>query len=161
PSPASTRAPASPRVAPSSTGVPDEPALPEAPALAGLTIPAADQTIIAPLTALAEAILMLRSVDHPRVAEASCVISRAGEALFTSLGGLSVVAPMAEDPFSHLLDAPAQLSDAGRPRARILVAEDNAVNQKLMLRMLEKRGHSVVIAATGREALEVLEREPF
>jgi len=37
---------------------------------------------------------------------------------------------------------------------RILVAEDNVVNQKLIVRMLEKRGHEVVVASNGREAVE-------
>jgi two-component system sensor histidine kinase/response regulator len=40
---------------------------------------------------------------------------------------------------------------------RILVAEDNTVNQKLVARLLEKRGHSVSIVANGREALDSLE----
>jgi len=44
---------------------------------------------------------------------------------------------------------------------RILLAEDNEVNQKLAVRLLEKRGHSVAVANNGREALEWLEREPF
>jgi signal transduction histidine kinase/DNA-binding response OmpR family regulator len=44
---------------------------------------------------------------------------------------------------------------------RILVAEDNAVNQKVSMRLLEKRGHSVVIAATGREAIDTLETSHF
>ncbi|HET6142875.1 MAG TPA: response regulator [Candidatus Acidoferrales bacterium] len=44
---------------------------------------------------------------------------------------------------------------------RVLLAEDNAVNQRLAVRLLEKRGHSVVVAANGREALEVLERDSF
>jgi CheY-like chemotaxis protein len=47
---------------------------------------------------------------------------------------------------------------AGR---RILLAEDNPVNQKLAARLLEKRGHTVVIAADGREALAALDKEPF
>jgi len=42
---------------------------------------------------------------------------------------------------------------------RILVAEDNPVNQKLTLRLLEKRGHTVFLANNGIEALTVLERE--
>jgi PAS domain S-box-containing protein len=44
---------------------------------------------------------------------------------------------------------------------RVLLAEDNAVNQKLAVRMLEKRGHAVVVAANGREALAELERGAF
>ena len=44
---------------------------------------------------------------------------------------------------------------------RILVAEDNAVNQRLARRLLEKRGHTVVVAADGREALRALDRENF
>ena len=44
---------------------------------------------------------------------------------------------------------------------RILVAEDNAVNQKLVARLLEKRGHSVKVVANGREALDSLEQESY
>lgn len=43
----------------------------------------------------------------------------------------------------------------------ILVAEDNAVNQRLLLRLLEKKGHSVRIATNGREALEFFSKERF
>ena len=39
----------------------------------------------------------------------------------------------------------------------ILVAEDNAVNQRVAKRMLEKSGHTVKIARTGREALAAVE----
>ena len=46
-------------------------------------------------------------------------------------------------------------------RLKILVAEDNLVNQRLAARLLEKKGHRVEIVANGREAVEALEKEPF
>jgi CheY-like chemotaxis protein len=42
---------------------------------------------------------------------------------------------------------------------RILLAEDNVVNRKLAVRLLEKRGHQVVVAENGVEVLEALEHE--
>ena len=42
-----------------------------------------------------------------------------------------------------------------------LVADDNAVNQRLIARLLEKRGHNVVLAQNGREALQTLKRQQF
>jgi signal transduction histidine kinase/CheY-like chemotaxis protein len=42
---------------------------------------------------------------------------------------------------------------------RILLAEDNAVNRTLAIRALERRGHTVLVARNGREALEILTRE--
>jgi CheY-like chemotaxis protein len=44
---------------------------------------------------------------------------------------------------------------------RVLLAEDNQVNQRLAARLLEKRGHRVSLAANGREALEALEKGRF
>jgi PAS domain S-box-containing protein len=44
---------------------------------------------------------------------------------------------------------------------RILLAEDNIINQKLAERLLEKRGHTVVVAADGHQALAALDKEPF
>jgi signal transduction histidine kinase/CheY-like chemotaxis protein len=44
---------------------------------------------------------------------------------------------------------------------RILLAEDNPVNQKLVVRLLEKQGHQVVVRSNGREALRALEEGPF
>ncbi|HLJ85285.1 MAG TPA: response regulator [Candidatus Angelobacter sp.] len=44
---------------------------------------------------------------------------------------------------------------------RILLAEDNDINQRLAVSLLEKMGHSVVIAKNGREALDKMEEETF
>jgi CheY-like chemotaxis protein len=43
----------------------------------------------------------------------------------------------------------------------ILLAEDNVVNQLLMQRLLNKRGHRVTIADTGKAVLAALERDSF
>jgi CheY-like chemotaxis protein len=48
------------------------------------------------------------------------------------------------------------LREAGHT-GRILIVEDNAVNQLLAMRLLEKCGHTVVVARNGREALAILE----
>jgi CheY-like chemotaxis protein/HPt (histidine-containing phosphotransfer) domain-containing protein len=52
-----------------------------------------------------------------------------------------------------------QAADSGA-RLRILLAEDHPVNQKLAVRLLEKQGHEVVVASTGREALVALGMRP-
>ena len=48
-----------------------------------------------------------------------------------------------------------------RTRLKILLAEDNQLNQVLAKRLLEKRGHSVVVAENGRAAIEELDRQSF
>ncbi|MHB1421945.1 MAG: PAS domain S-box protein [Gemmataceae bacterium] len=55
---------------------------------------------------------------------------------------------------------PAPPRRAGRA-LRVLLAEDNLVNQMLAVRLLEKQGHTIVVAATGREAVESVARQPF
>ncbi len=48
-----------------------------------------------------------------------------------------------------------------RKKIHILVAEDNLVNQKLVVRILEKAGYSVKVANDGEEALEGLKKGHF
>jgi protein-histidine pros-kinase len=48
----------------------------------------------------------------------------------------------------------------GRPLS-VLVAEDNAVNQVLVTKLLEKAGHKVTVVGNGREAVECFGRERF
>jgi PAS domain S-box-containing protein len=68
-----------------------------------------------------------------------------------ALGAQRVTAPQAETvvPASHV-----------RP-LRVLLAEDNVINQHYAVRLLEKRGHTVLVAADGKQALEALARETF
>ena len=44
---------------------------------------------------------------------------------------------------------------------RILLAEDNLINQKVVRRMLEKQNHLIAVAANGREVLAALEQQTF
>jgi CheY-like chemotaxis protein len=44
---------------------------------------------------------------------------------------------------------------------RILLAEDNQINQLVARRLLEKQGHTVTIAGNGHEAVKLLDREDF
>jgi signal transduction histidine kinase/DNA-binding response OmpR family regulator/HPt (histidine-containing phosphotransfer) domain-containing protein len=52
-------------------------------------------------------------------------------------------------------------SSARSRRLRILLVEDNTVNQMLATILLEKRGHEVIVAGNGKEALAACERQDF
>jgi two-component system sensor histidine kinase/response regulator len=60
---------------------------------------------------------------------------------------------------------PRKTAGVSRPRParplRVLVAEDNPVNQQVAVGMLERAGHTAMVVSQGREALAALEREPF
>ena len=61
--------------------------------------------------------------------------------------------------------APASLDldpeQAARHPLRILLAEDNVVNQKLATRLLSRMGYEADLAANGLEAIEAVERQPY
>ena len=54
-----------------------------------------------------------------------------------------------------------QLEDVPSGPLRILLAEDNTINQHLARRLLEGRGHVVVVANNGREAVSLSEQQDF
>jgi CheY-like chemotaxis protein len=66
------------------------------------------------------------------------------------------------DPAARPSDAAA---DGFRPNhavsCRILLTEDNVVNQRVALRILEKAGHAVAIAENGKAALRMLQEQTF
>ena len=68
--------------------------------------------------------------------------------------GQSVAAPAAPK-------APAAGTPGSTSSLHILLVEDNAVNQKLARRMLEKSGHFIDVVADGRQALDALARGRF
>ncbi len=72
------------------------------------------------------------------------------DAILSVLGAGGAEKLMAESP------AAVQRKPLGTP-LNILLSEDNPVNQKLAIRLLEKAGHRVTLAGTGREALAAWE----
>ena len=56
--------------------------------------------------------------------------------------------------------APAAEPAQAARKLNVLIAEDNPVNQKLASHLVHTRGHGVIVADNGREALEVLDRQP-
>jgi two-component system, sensor histidine kinase len=74
---------------------------------------------------------------------------------FTATFGEVVVAAAPE------VREPAPVTANGVTRRRVLLAEDNAVNQQVAVGLLTRRGHLVTVVANGKDAVEVSAREPF
>ncbi len=55
----------------------------------------------------------------------------------------------------------ADVGDLPLPRMRILLAEDNPINQMVVAERLKQDNHEVVVVENGRLALEAIERQPF
>jgi signal transduction histidine kinase/CheY-like chemotaxis protein len=64
-------------------------------------------------------------------------------------------------PAGELPDAPRTTPAEWHPPLRVLLAEDNSVNQLLATRLLQKQGHEVVAVSNGQEALERIARENY
>jgi signal transduction histidine kinase/DNA-binding response OmpR family regulator len=76
------------------------------------------------------------------------------ELLQAILATLSVSTP---EPRSERLERPDTMR-YGHGRLRVLLAEDNVINQRLAARLLEKEGHDVTIAGNGQQAMDAWSR---
>jgi len=61
----------------------------------------------------------------------------------------------------HRAPTPRRRTNRARRGLKILVAEDNAVNQELALHLLEQRGHTVTLAENGLQAIAAIEKQKF
>jgi CheY-like chemotaxis protein len=112
------------------------------------------------------AIMLLTSVDRPGDATHCRELGIAAylrkpitqSELFNAVLNALGDAPLPTRRKARSLIAPLSNSDSA---LRILIAEDNTVNQRLASRILEKRGHSVVITENGQEAIVAFARTPF
>ena len=72
---------------------------------------------------------------------------------------LLLSAPIAQSDHEALVTRPSLRER--KSRLRVLLAEDNLINQTLAVRVLEKRGHTVVVVNNGKDAVERWDQEKF
>jgi signal transduction histidine kinase/ActR/RegA family two-component response regulator/streptogramin lyase len=97
------------------------------------------------------------------VIQVDSAVGRGSSFSFTARFGIATVSA-GENPtnslsLKNMLEASRGAEQPGR--LHILLAEDNIVNQRLAMRLLERRGHRVNLAASGREAIDWMEKEHF
>ncbi|HVM62629.1 MAG TPA: response regulator, partial [Verrucomicrobiae bacterium] len=110
-------------------------------------------------------VIMLSSAGHAGVASRCKELGLAGyltkpvkqSELFNTIAAAVGIRCESTTPIEKTRPAPASASR----KLRILLAEDNPVNQRLVIKLMEKRGHKWVAVNNGVEALDALERETF
>jgi PAS domain S-box-containing protein len=108
-------------------------------------------------------LLLLTSLGRLPQSETSSVFSaqlskplKASQLYNTLLQLLTAGRSGDEEEVEHVTDG-----KRARSELRILLAEDNAMNQKVALRLLEQLGYRADVVMNGQEAIEALERQPY
>ncbi len=114
-----------------------------------------------PLVLLSPVNVRKDSPEFTSAAFASCLAKpirtvRLQEALHRAISGVKPATPA---PVTAKAKPDASL--ASRLPLRILLCEDNVIDQKVALRLLQRMGYRADVAANGLEALAALERQPY
>jgi two-component system sensor histidine kinase/response regulator len=81
--------------------------------------------------------------------------------LVNAIGMLMSLGPAKASQTGGTFEVPKKKGDQPGSKLKILLAEDNVVNQKLATRLLQRLGHDVVVVGNGREALTRLEDSTY
>ncbi|HUI07790.1 MAG TPA: response regulator [Verrucomicrobiae bacterium] len=110
------------------------------------------------------ALIMVSSAGHGGVSARCREIGLAGylsKPLKQSELFDAIVTALSEEPRTPEPLTPAAPPPVRRRNLRVLLAEDNPVNQRLIVKLLEKQGHQIVLTGNGKEALAALDGQRF
>src|ERR1039457_3084824 len=100
-----------------------------------------------------------RGSEEVRVVFAQAVHKPVKPAQLVSALERALLSPRSQDSAPE--PAKAAKSLAEQLPLRILLVDDNAINQKVAMRILQQMGYQPDVAGNGREALDLLDRQPF
>jgi signal transduction histidine kinase/DNA-binding response OmpR family regulator len=124
---------------------------------------ALDPALGAPRIVLATSLGVRSSGSDGRPSEVDAVLVKpvSPSKLFDTIVSLLGTAPHDAAGTRHVEDTPRAEAMPRLRALRILVAEDNHVNQLLVRAMLEKAGHRIDVAANGIEAVDAVYKRPY
>lgn len=104
-------------------------------------------------------VVVLTSAGRPDVASTSEMLAGHLSKPIKQSDLFNLIADIFEESAPDALGTGDIITEKARKSLRILLAEDGLVNQRVAIDMLHQRGHTVVVANNGVEALEVLDKD--